>query len=212
MSVVMELLGRLKGMRQALFTVRVSGQINHQSLTQLNAHLNKVRFFTPIALAVLINSGSGAVTQANLMRQRLQLFGKTHHCPILTFAEDYAASAGYIVLSAGNEVWSHPNALVGALGAVSFNVRLKETASRFGVERRVWATSPNDLNARFNLFKEMTPDTKKWLKAVMDTSQEEIKSLVENARQGKLKVETDKVDEVLFNGDVYTGTKAAALG
>lgn len=208
----MELLGRLKGLRQALYTVRVSGQISLHSLTQLNAQLNKVRFFTPVALAVLVNSGGGAAAQGNLIRQRLLAFSKAHNCPILTFSEDYAAGGGYIVLSAGNEIWAHPNSLVGGLGAVGFSLRLKEAAIRYGVERKVWATTPNNLDARFDLFKELTPDTKKWLKGIMDTSQEDLKSLVETARQGKLQVEEGKRDETLFNGDVFTGTKAASLG
>lgn len=208
----MEVLGRLTGLRQALYTVRVSGQISTHSLTQLNAQLSKVRVFAPVALAVQVNSSGGAIAQANLIRQRLLAFSKVHNCPVLTFAEDYAAGGGYIVLTAGNEVWAHPNSLVGSLAAVGVSLRLKEAAGRYGVERKVWATSPNDLEARFDLFKELTPETKKWLKGVMDTSQEDIKTLVESVRKGKLQVEEAKRDEVLFNGDVFNGTKAASLG
>lgn len=208
----MELLARLKGLRQVVYTVRVTGSISHNSLAQLNASLNKAKFFTPVALAVRINSGGGAAAQANLMRQRLLAFGQEHHCPILTFAEDYAVGGGYIVLAAGNEVWAHPRAYVGSLAAVGFSIRLKDAAGHYGIRRKVFATSPNDIDARFDLFKEVTPDTKKWLKAVMETSQGDVKAVVEAARQGKLKVEEGKKDELVYTPDVVTGTKAAELG
>ena len=208
----MELLTRLKGLREAVFTVRVSGQISSNSLMQLNASLNRARVFTPKALAVVVNTCGGPAAQANLMRQRLIAFGQTNHCSVLTFAEDYAMGSGYILLTAGTEVFAHPTSYIGSLAALGFSLRLKDAAGHYGIRRRVWATTPNDLDSRFDLFKELTPDTKKWLKGVMDSSQGDLKTVVETARQGKLKVEEAKRDETIFTSDVVTGTKAAELG
>lgn len=99
-------------------------------------NLDKIRTSTAKALAVSINSRGGTPVQCDLIIQKLHNFCHTHHIPLLTFAEDIAASGGYMILSAGDKVYADKTSIVGSIGVVMQKAQLRALAERFGVSMR----------------------------------------------------------------------------
>ncbi|CAG9327715.1 unnamed protein product [Blepharisma stoltei] len=208
----MEAIKRISDLRKAVFKIRISGCISEKTLEKLNKDLQRKRWRSPVALAIVVNSPGGSAAQSSLIRQRLLAFSKHHHIPVYAFAEDLAASGGYYVMSAANELYATPASLIGSIGARFSLFGIKGLAAKYGIERRSWATSPLDLQERVDPLKELKPDTQKWLAGLVQETGEEFKNVIEESRKGKIKVENAKKDEVLYNGDIFTADESVKHG
>lgn len=204
------MLQRLRDKRLAVFTIRVSGVITSKTLTQVNGQLSKLGLYKPAALAVIVNSPGGAAASSHLLTQRLLAYAQVHQVPLYGFAEALAASGGYMVLSACREIYVSPGSLIGNIGTRFDLMSLRQLALKYGVERRVWAATPLDLKARIDLLTDASPDTKKWLNAMLEESHEDFKRDVQVARGSRLAA--TKGDEPALNGEVYVGEKAIEAG
>ncbi|CAG9325200.1 unnamed protein product [Blepharisma stoltei] len=208
----MEAFKRFLDLRNAVFKIRISGCITEKTLEKLNKDLKKKAWRRPVALAVVVNSPGGSAAQSSLIRQRLLTFSKQHNIPVFAFAEDLAASGGYYVMSAANEIYATPASLIGSIGARFSLFGIKGLANKYGIERRSWASSPLDLNERIDPLKELKPETQKWLVGLVQDTGVEFKKVVEEARRGKIKVEEAKRDEALYNGDLFTAGESLKYG
>ncbi|NUT53344.1 MAG: S49 family peptidase [Saccharothrix sp.] len=159
-----------------------------------------------VAVALLINSPGGAPTQSALVADRIRELAAEKKVPVLAFCEDLAASGGYWLACAADEIYAHGTSLVGSIGVVSSGFGLNGLIERYGVERRVHAAGQNKV--RLDPFSPEKPEDVEWLKGLQAQLHEQFVDWVRERRGVKLKA----TDDELFNGEVWTGVKAAELG
>ncbi|WP_367133723.1 S49 family peptidase [Saccharothrix sp. HUAS TT1] len=159
-----------------------------------------------VAVALLINSPGGAPTQSALVAERIRELAAKKKVPVLAFCEDLAASGGYWLACAGDEVYAHGTSLVGSIGVVSAGFGLNGLIERYGVERRVHTAGDNKV--RLDPFSPEKPEDVEWLKGLQVQLHEQFVEWVRERRGVKLKA----TDDELFNGEVWTGARAVELG
>lgn len=197
---------KLKSLRNIVLKLRISGPITPKVQNEVKILLNSRYFSSPQALAVIVNSQGGSAVQSNLIRKEIQEFSSKHNIKTYTFAEDYAVSGAYLILSAGNEVYSASSSLVGCIGSSVNLFEFKELAENYGVKRRQWSTSPKDLNTMLDPLSPLTPESKAWVKSTLDFTTQQLQSLIHSSRGSKLN------KEKAFTGDYFTSPEAKSLG
>ena len=158
------------------------------------------------AVALLINSPGGSATQSALLADRIRGLADDKSVPVLAFCEDVAASGGYWLACAADEIIAHPTSLVGSIGVVSRGFGLHGLLERFGVERRLYTAGAN--KARLDPFLPEQEDDVEWLRGM----QTELHGMFRDwvcSRRGRV-LATDQQD--LFTGEVWTGRRALELG
>jgi signal peptide peptidase SppA len=157
------------------------------------------------AVALVINSPGGAPTQSALVADRIRGLAAKKRTPVLAFCEDVAASGGYWLACAADEIYAHSTSMVGSIGVVNTGFGLTGLIERFGVERRVHTAG--DHKHRLDPFEPERPDDVAWLETMMGDLHEQFVGWVRSRRGDKL---ADAAD--LFSGEVWTGAKALELG
>nr|WP_186817206.1 S49 family peptidase [Pseudonocardia sulfidoxydans] len=195
--------------------VRLHGVITPQAgpvpRSVLNAaSLDKVleRAFAPenlAAVALLINSPGGAPTQSALIADRIRGLADEKKVPVLAFCEDVAASGGYWLACAGDEIYAHETSIVGSIGVISAGFGLQGLIERFGVERRLHTAGES--KSRLDPFLPERPDDVAWLRGLQDQLHDMFKAWVTERRGDRLNTESD-----LFTGEVWTGARALGTG
>jgi signal peptide peptidase SppA len=158
------------------------------------------------AVALSINSPGGSPTQSALLADRIRGLADDKHVPVLAFCEDLAASGGYWLACAADEIIAHPTSLVGSIGVISRGFGLHGLLERFGVERRVYTAGAN--KARLDPFLPEREEDVTWLHGM----QAELHGMFREwvcSRRGNV-LATDQQD--LFTGEVWTGRQAVELG
>jgi signal peptide peptidase SppA len=158
------------------------------------------------AVALAINSPGGAPTQSALVAERIRQLAGKRKIPVLAFCEDVAASGGYWLACAADEIYAHPSSLVGSIGVVSAGFGLTGLLERIGVERRVYTAGPNKV--RLDPFRPEKAEDVAWLRSLQDQLHEQFVGWVRERRGDKLA----GGEEELFSGEVWTGAKALELG
>ena len=158
------------------------------------------------AVALLINSPGGSPTQSALLADRIRGLADDKHVPVLAFCEDIAASGGYWVACAADEIIAHPTSLVGSIGVVSRGFGLHGLLERFGVERRLYTAGAN--KARLDPFLPEQEEDVVWLHGMQAELHRMFRDWV-CSRRGDM-LATDQQD--LFTGEVWTGRRAVELG
>lgn len=161
---------------------------------------------TVAAAAVVINSPGGSPVQAALIHDRIRALGREKGIKVLTFAEDVAASGGYMLLLAGDEVYAHENSIVGSIGVVSAGFGFQGLLDKIGVERRVHTAGERKM--MLDPFKPEDPRDAAHLEALQKEVHESFKTMVRTRREGKLKAD----EKDLFSGAFWTGAKAKEFG
>lgn len=159
------------------------------------------------AVALSINSPGGSATQSALVADRIRGLADRKGVPVLAFCEDIAASGGYWLACAADEIIAHPTSLVGSIGVVSQGFGLHGLLERFGVERRLYTAGAN--KARLDPFLPERQDDVEWLQGM----QIELHGLFRDwvcSRRGDLLASAAEQD--VFNGEVWTGRRALELG
>ncbi|MFI5611186.1 S49 family peptidase [Amycolatopsis sp. NPDC051903] len=157
------------------------------------------------AVALLINSPGGAPTQSGLIAERIRQLADEKNVPVLAFAEDVAASGGYWLACAADEIFAHRTSLVGSIGVISGGFGFTGLLERFGIERRLHTAGVN--KSRLDPFSPEKPEDVEWLKRMHSQLHELFVEWVKERRGGRL-IDT----EDLFTGDVWLGQKALDLG
>jgi signal peptide peptidase SppA len=158
------------------------------------------------AVALLINSPGGAPTQSGLIAERIrQMAAQKHDVPVLAFCEDVAASGGYWLACAADEIYAHSTSMVGSIGVVSGGFGFTGLLERFGIERRLHTAG--EYKARLDPFSPEKPQDVEWLKKMHDQLHELFVEWVKQRRGDRL-----AGAEELFTGDVWLGGKALELG
>jgi signal peptide peptidase SppA len=157
------------------------------------------------AVALLINSPGGSPTQSALVADRIRGLAQEHRVPVLAFCEDVAASGGYWLACAADEIYAHPTSIVGSIGVISQGFGLEGLIQRFGIERRLYTAGGS--KARLDPFLPEKPEDVEWLRDLQDQLHVLFQDWVTERRGDRL-----KEDEDLFTGEVWTGARAVEVG
>jgi signal peptide peptidase SppA len=157
------------------------------------------------AVALLINSPGGAPTQSGLVAERIRQLADEKGVPVLAFCEDVAASGGYWLACAADEIYAHRTSMVGSIGVISGGFGFTGLLERFGIERRLHTAGAN--KSRLDPFSPEKPEDVEWLKKMHTQLHELFVSWVKERRGDRLTGTED-----LFTGDVWLGAKAQELG
>jgi len=158
------------------------------------------------AIAINVNSPGGSPVQSELIYTRIKELSVEKKIPVFTFAQDVAASGGYFILLAGEEIFAHNASIVGSIGVISAGFGFEDLIKKIGVERRIYAQGKN--KAVLDPFSPENPESIEILKSAQRDVFESFKDLVRQNRKEKLK----ESDDYLFNGAFWSGKKAAELG
>jgi signal peptide peptidase SppA len=157
------------------------------------------------AVALLVNSPGGSPTQSALVADRIRGLADEHGVPVLAFCEDVAASGGYWLACAADEIYAHPTSIVGSIGVVSQSFGLEGLLQRIGVERRLYTAG--EAKARLDPFLPEKPEDVVWLRGLQDQLHAMFREWVVARRGDRLSSGVE-----LFDGEVWTGARAVELG
>jgi len=165
-------------------------------------------FATPglSAVALLINSPGGSPVQSALITKRIRDLAAEKHIPVLAFAEDVAASGGYMLALAGDEIYANESSLLGSIGVVSSGFGFTEAIAKIGVERRLYTAGES--KAMLDSFSEEKEEDVARLREMQNEIHEHFKKMVRDRRGKRLKGLRGKI----FSGEVFTGHEAVKLG
>jgi signal peptide peptidase SppA len=157
------------------------------------------------AVAISINSPGGSPVQSRLIYKRIRDLAAERNRRVLVFVEDVAASGGYMIAVAGDEIIADPSSIVGSIGVVSASFGFPELMKKIGVERRVHTAGQN--KAVLDPFKPEKKEDVERLKALQLEVHDTFIDLVKERRGSKLANDPD-----LFTGLFWTGRRGLALG
>lgn len=158
------------------------------------------------AVALAVNSPGGAPVQAAQITRRIRELAAEHQVKVFAFAEDVAASGGYWLLTAGDEIYADESSLVGSIGVVTAGFGFPELLKRYGIERRVYVSGAH--KAGLDPFQPEREEEVAHLQSIQADIHEAFRAHVRARRQGKLKAS----EEELFSGRFWSGKAALALG
>ena len=158
------------------------------------------------AVAIAVNSPGGSAVQSHLIFRRIRSLAEERKVPVFMFAEDAAASGGYMIACAGDEIFADPSSLVGSIGVVSAGFGFERLIERLGVERRVHTAGRN--KAMLDPFRPEDPEDVERLKEIQARVHEVFVELVRARRGTRLRGEAEQ----LFSGTVWAAADALALG
>jgi signal peptide peptidase SppA len=157
------------------------------------------------AVAISINSPGGSPVQSRLIYRRIRDLAAENNKQVLVFVEDVAASGGYMIAVAGDEIIADPSSIVGSIGVVSASFGFPELMKKIGVERRVHTAGQN--KAVLDPFKPEKKEDIERLKALQLEVHETFIDIVKERRGKKLADDPD-----LFTGLFWTGKRGLSLG
>jgi len=158
------------------------------------------------AVAIVINSPGGSPVQSHLIYRRIRELAAEHTLPVIAFVEDVAASGGYMVACAADEIVCDPSSIVGSIGVVGATFGFDKLIEKIGVERRVYTAG--DRKVTLDPFLPEKADDVKRVKALQKTIHEGFIGLVKERRGAKL----TGPEKTLFSGEFWTGAQAMELG
>lgn len=179
------------------------GSLSDQSLAPLLE-----RAFTkgkPAAVALIINSPGGSPVQSSLIGARIRRLSVEKSVPVYAFVEDVAASGGYWLASAADEIWADPSSVVGSIGVISAGFGAHELLERYGVERRVYTAGKS--KSMLDPFRPENPEDIDRLKGILEDLHTNFISHVKERRGDTLATDRD-----LFTGEIWLARQAHQLG
>ena len=158
------------------------------------------------AVALQINSPGGSPVQSTLLFKRIRLLARTHKLPVYVFAEDAAASGGYLLALAGDEIYAEGSSIIGSIGVISAGFGFVELIDKIGVDRRVYTSGEKKM--MLDPFQPENPEDIARLKALQADVHEQFIALVKSRRGEKIAAAGDR----LFTGEFWSGNTALELG
>jgi signal peptide peptidase SppA len=158
------------------------------------------------AVALVINSPGGSPVQSRQIYLRIRQLAAEKNLPVLVFVEDVAASGGYMIACAGDEIFCDPSSILGSIGVVGGTFGFQELIKKIGVERRLYTAGEH--KAMLDPFLPENPDDVARVKALQREIHATFIALVKQSRAGKLK----GADDVLFTGEYWAGDTSVSLG
>ncbi len=158
------------------------------------------------AVALVINSPGGSPVQSRQIYLRIRQLAAEKNLPVLVFVEDVAASGGYMIACAGDEIFCDPSSILGSIGVVGGSFGFQELIKKIGVERRLYTAGEH--KATLDPFLPENPDDVARLKSLQREIHAIFIALVKQSRGGRLK----GADDLLFTGEYWAGETSVSLG
>ncbi len=159
-----------------------------------------------VAVALAVNSPGGSPVQSALIYKRIRALAAEKEVPVIAFAEDIAASGGYWLACAGDEIFADESSLIGSIGVITAGFGFTGLIERIGVERRLYKSGEH--KSLLDPFLDENPDDVARLRAIQVDVHEAFRALVRARRGDRLEAR----EEAVFNGDVWTGRRALEIG
>jgi serine protease SohB len=205
---------RFRGDRAVVPVVRLNGIIGFS--TPLKPGVTLANVARPLerafavrnarAVALLINSPGGSPVQSHLIYRRIRQLAEEKKRHVIAFTEDVAASGGYMVACAADEIICDASSIVGSIGVVGGSFGFPKLMERLGIERRLYTSGEH--KAMLDPFLPEVPDDVERLKSVQKEIHESFSELVKASRGARLK----GPEKNLFSGEYWTGTRGIELG
>lgn len=158
------------------------------------------------AVAIVINSPGGSPVQSALLYKRIRQLAVEKKKPVLAFTEDVAASGGYMLAIAGDEIYADESSLIGSIGVISSGFGFTGVIEKLGVERRVYTAGDN--KSTLDPFLPENEEDVAKLEAIQTEVHAHFRKMVMDRRGDKLTAD----QATLMNGDVWAGEKAVEHG
>ena len=158
------------------------------------------------AVALVINSPGGSPVQSRQIYLRIRQLAHEKNLQVMVFVEDVAASGGYMLACAGDEIYCDPSSILGSIGVVGGSFGMTELIRKIGVERRLYTAGEH--KAMLDPFLPENPDDVARLKSIQREIHAIFIDLVKKSRGTKLK----GADDVLFTGEYWAGDTSVSLG
>jgi signal peptide peptidase SppA len=205
---------RLFKRRPVVPVVRLSGPIginmplvSSMSLASVSKQLDKAFSYRRApAIALIVNSPGGAPTQSHLIHQRIRQLAEKNKKRVIVFVEDVAASGGYMIACAGDEIIADTFSIVGSIGVVSASFGFEKMLKKLGIERRVYTAGDN--KRQLDAFLPAKPEDIRRLKELQLSIHADFIALVKKGRGKRL----NGSDKALFNGEYWLGEQALKYG
>ncbi|RVT87290.1 S49 family peptidase [Rhodobacteraceae bacterium CCMM004] len=159
----------------------------------------------PAAVALSINSPGGSAAQSSLIAARIRRLSDERKIPVLAFVEDVAASGGYWLATAADEIHADENSIVGSIGVISAGFGLHELIARHGIERRVYTAGRS--KSMLDPFRPEQDEDVARLRRLQDQIHDAFIAQVKRRRGDRL-----ADDPELFTGEIWVGEKAREVG
>lgn len=207
--------GRLRRPAPLVSVLRLNGIIGRMGLARGSGMslegLERVieRAFAPrrlAAVALAVNSPGGSPVQSAMIARRIRQRAEERSVPVIAFTEDVAASGGYWLACAADEIFADENSIVGSIGVIAAGFGFADFIERHGIERRV-----HTAGGRKGMLDPFRPEVEEEITRLLEVQSdmhETFKANVRARRGRRLK----GADEVLFSGEFWTGREAMALG
>ncbi|KUF12787.1 S49 family peptidase [Pseudoponticoccus marisrubri] len=176
--------------------------MSDRSLAQM---LEKAFKGKPDAVALEINSPGGSPVQSSLIGSRIRRLSEENEVPVYAFCEDVAASGGYWIASAADEIWADPSSILGSIGVISASFGAHVFLQRQGIERRVYTAGKS--KSMMDPFRPEKEEDVARLNRLLGQLHQTFIAQVQDRRGDKL---ADNPD--LFTGEVWIGQAAVDVG
>lgn len=194
---------RLSGVIGQLGPVRRGGL----ALADLAGNIEKAFKLPRVkAVALAVNSPGGSPVQSALIAGRIRALADENDVPVYAFCEDVAASGGYWLACAADEIYANGASIVGSIGVISASFGFPEVLAKLGIERRVY--SAGERKAQLDPFLPEDENDVRHLKELQKDLHAQFIDYVRLRRQGKLNGD----EQALFSGDFWSGRQAVELG
>ncbi len=188
---------------QGIIATGARGTLNDQALASL---IQKA--FTkgkPDAVAISLNSPGGSPAQSSLIAARIRRLAEEKEIKVYAFVEDVAASGGYYIAAAADEIWVDRHSITGSIGVISAGFGFNDLIDRYGIERRVYTAGKSKSLA--DPFRPERPEDVERIKRLQEHIHEGFIDHVKTRRGARLNTETE-----LFDGSIWVGDEALPTG
>ena len=158
-------------------------------------------------IAISINSPGGSPVQSHLIHDYIRQLAKKNKKKVIVFAEDVAASGGYLIACAGDEIYANSSSIVGSIGVISASFGFQDAIKKIGVERRVYTAGKN--KSTLDPFKEEKEEDIERIKKLQLELHSDFIEVVKKSRGAKLK---DPEKNNTFTGEFWSGSASIKLG
>jgi signal peptide peptidase SppA len=158
------------------------------------------------SVAIIINSPGGSAVQSSLILKRIRALAEENEKKVHVFCEDVAASGGYYLAIAADEIFAEPSSIIGSIGVISSGFGFVEAIDKLGIERRVY-TAGRSKSILDPFLPEKAEDIER-LASLQRDAHDVFIGVVKERRAGKLK----GLDAELFSGAFWSGKQALEFG
>jgi len=183
---------------------KIASGLNFENVAPLLKRAFEVKKVKVVALS--INSPGGSPVQSELIYNYIRELAYEKKIPVFTFAQDVAASGGYWLLLAGDEIYAHNSSIIGSIGVIFSGFGFVDLIKKIGIDRRIYTEGKN--KAILDPFLPEEEENIEILKNAQRDIFESFKELVRSRRNGKLQ----EAEEKIFTGAFWSGKKAFELG